>query len=131
MKDLSEEDLYDEKTAIAGLSLRQWMPKMSAKERAPVDQYHYPSQECSIKLRDTLYTLDGQKFGDIVAADLVARTIDVKKPIKLDNFHPSSVFAYSRFPTDDQSNSILRLADWIVAHFRGRRGECFSHFVFV
>ncbi len=115
LKGLSEEDLYDEKTAVAGLSLRQRMPKMSTKERAPIDQYHYPAQECSIKLRDTLYTLDGQKFGDIVAVDPVARTVDVKKPIKLDDFHPSSVFAHSRFPTDEQSNSILRLADWIVA----------------
>src|SRR5271165_4298426 len=116
MKDLSEEDLYDEKTAVAGLSLRQRMPKMSPKERAPIDQYHYPAQECSIKLRDTLYTLDEQKFGEVVAADPVARTIDVKKPIKLDSFHPPSVFAHSRFPTDEQSNSILRLADWIVAN---------------
>jgi uncharacterized protein len=116
MKDLSEEELYDEKTAVAGLSLRQRMPKMSPKERAPIDQYHYPAQECSIKLRDTLYTLDEQKFGDVVATDPVARTIDVKKPIKLDGFHPTSVFAHSRFPTDEQSESILRLADWIVAN---------------
>jgi predicted RecB family nuclease len=116
MKDLSEEDLYDEKTAIAGLSLRRRMPKMSPRERAPIDQYHYPSQESSIGRGDTLYTLDEQKFGDVVAADPVARTIDVKKPMKFDGFHPSCVFAHSRFPTDEQSNSILRLADWIVAN---------------
>ena len=116
MKDLSDEDLYDEKTAIAGLSLRRRMPKMSPRERAPIDQYHYPPQECSIGRGDTPYTLDEQKFGDVVAADPVARTIDVKKPIKLDGFHPSSVFAHSRFPTDEQSDSILRLADWIVAN---------------
>jgi hypothetical protein len=115
-EDMSEEDLYDEKTAVAGLSLRQRMPKRSPKERAPIDQYHYPAQECSIRLRDALYTLDEQKFGDLMAASPIARTIDVKKPIKLDGFHPSSVFAHSRFPTDEQSNSILRLADWIVTN---------------
>jgi uncharacterized protein len=60
--------------------------------------------------------LDEHKFGEVVAADPVARTINVKKPIKLDGFHPSSVFAHSRFPTDEQSNSILRLADWIVTN---------------
>jgi hypothetical protein len=96
MKDLSEEDLYDEKTAVTGLYLRQRMPKMSPKERAPIDQYHYPSQECSIRRGDTLYTLDEQKFGDVVAADPVARTVDVKKPIKLDGFHATAVFAHSR-----------------------------------
>ncbi len=116
MKDLSEEDLYDEKTAVAGLTHRQRMPKMSPKERAPIDQYHYPSQECAIRAGDTLYTLNEQKFGEVVGADPVARTIDVKKPMKLDGFHASSAFAHSRYPTKEQSESILRLADWIVAH---------------
>ena len=104
------------KTAVAGLSFRQRMPKMSPRERAPIDQYHYPSQECSIRPGDTLYTLDEQKFGDVVAADPLARTIDVKKPIKLDGFHPTCAFAHSRYPTEEQSESILRLADWIVAN---------------
>jgi predicted RecB family nuclease len=116
MKDLSEEELYEEKTAVAGLSFRQRMPKMSPRERAPIDQYHYPSQECSIRKGDTLYTLDEQKFGDVVAADPTARTFDVKKPLKLDTFHAHSVFAHSRYRTDEQSESILRLADWIVAN---------------
>jgi hypothetical protein len=116
MKNLSEEELYDEKTAVAGLSLRRRMPKMSAKERAPIDQYHYPPQECSIRAGDTLYTLDEQQFGEVVAADSAACTIDVKKPLKLDGLHATSVFAHSRYPTDKQSESILRIADWIVAN---------------
>jgi len=116
MKDLSEEDLYDEKSAVAGLSLRQRMPKMSPRERAPIDQYHYPSQECSIRKGDTLYTLDEEKFGEVVAADPIDRTFDVKKPLKLDGFHATSVFSHSRYRTDEQSESILRLADWIVVN---------------
>ncbi|MGA9508268.1 MAG: TM0106 family RecB-like putative nuclease [Candidatus Sulfotelmatobacter sp.] len=116
MKNLSEEELYDEKTAVAGLSFRQRMPKMSPRERSPIDQYHYPPQECSIRKGDTVYTLDEQKFGEVVAADSAACTFDVKKLIKLDGFHATSVFAYSRYPTDKQSESILRLADWIVAN---------------
>jgi uncharacterized protein len=116
MKDLPEEDLYDERTAVAGLSFRQRMPKMSPRERKPIDQYHYPAQECSVKRRDTLYTLDEQEFGEVVATDPTARTIDVKKPVKLDGFHPSSVFAHSRYRTHEQSESLLRLAGWIVAN---------------
>jgi predicted RecB family nuclease len=116
MKELPEEELYDEKTALAGLSLRQRMPKMSPKERSPIDQYEYPPQECSIGLRDTLYSLDEMKFGEVVAADPAARTIDVKKPMKLDGFHPTAVFAHSFFSTEEQARSILRVADWIVAN---------------
>jgi predicted RecB family nuclease len=116
MKEFSDEELLDEKTALAGLSFRQRMPKMSPRERAPIDQYDYPPQECSIRLRDKLFTLDENKFGDVVAADPLARTVDVKKLIKLDGLHPAAVFAYSHYGTEEQSGSILRLADWIVAN---------------
>jgi hypothetical protein len=116
MKELSDEELLDEKTALTGLSLRQRMPKNSPRERAPIDQYHYPPQECSIRPRDKLHTLDEQRFGEVVSMDPPARTIDVKKLIKLDGLHPRSVFAHSHYGTEEQSNSILRLADWIVAN---------------
>jgi predicted RecB family nuclease len=116
MKDLSEEELHEEKTAIAGLSHRQRMPKMSPRERAPIDQYAYPSQECSIGVKDTLYTQDEQKFGEVVAADPAAGTIDVKKPSKLDAFHPTAVFAHTFYSTEELTNSVIRIADWIVAN---------------
>ena len=51
-----------------------------------------------------------------MAADAAACTFDVKKPIKLDVVHATSVFAYSRYPTDKQSEAILRMAEWIVAN---------------
>jgi hypothetical protein len=116
MKDLSEADLYDEKSAVERLTFRARMPKMSPKERSPIDQYEYPPQECAVRQGDTLYTLDEQKFGDVVAADPAARTIDVKKPLKLDGFHAAYAFAHSRYPTKEQSESMLRLADWIVTN---------------
>jgi uncharacterized protein len=46
----------------------------------------------------------------------MGRTIDVKKTKKLDGFHPTALFAHSRFPTDEQAKSIFQLADWIVAN---------------
>jgi len=116
MRELPEEDLYDEKAAVVELSLRQRMPKATPRERAPVDRYSYPPQECAIREGDTLYTQDGEKFGDVVATDAAVGTIDVKKPIKLDGFHPTAAFAHSRYPTIEQSESILRCAEWIVAH---------------
>ena len=116
MKDLAEPDLYDHKSVLAGLSFTRRMPKMSPKERAPIDQYEYPPQECSIKLRDDIYTFDEQKFGQVVAADPVSRTVDIKKVMKLDAVHPRSVFAHAHYGTKEQANAILRVADWIVAN---------------
>jgi uncharacterized protein len=116
MKEFSEEELLDEKTALTGLTFTQRLPKSNPRARAPVDRYSYPPQECSIRRGDTLYTLDENSFGEVVAVDPQARTIDVKKLIKLDGLHPAAIFAYSHYGTEEQSNSILRLADWIVAN---------------
>jgi len=123
MKDFSEEELYDQKSAIAGLSFVGRMPKMSPKERAPIDQYQYPPQECSIKRRDKIFTFDEQKFGEVVGADPIARTVDIRKLMKLEAVHPRSVFAHSHYGTKEQANSILRVADWIVANGIGASGN--------
>jgi predicted RecB family nuclease len=116
MKDFAEEELYDQKSALAGLSFIARMVKRSPRERAPIDQYQYPPQECSIKLGDKIYTFDEQKFGEVIAGDPIARTVAIKKRMKLDAVHPRSVFAHSQYGTKEQSNSILRVADWIVAN---------------
>jgi uncharacterized protein len=123
MKELAEEDLYDERSALARLSFRERMPKMSPRERAPIDQYQYPPQECSIKTGDQLFTFDEQKFGEVVAADTIARTVDIKKLMKLDAVHPPAVFAHSHYGTREQTNSILRLAEWVVANGIDAPGE--------
>ena len=90
MKEYSEEELLDEKTVLVGLSFRRRMPKTSPRERAPIDQYHYPRQECSIREQNKLYTLDENRFGTVVSIDALAQTIDIKKLIKLDTLHPPS-----------------------------------------
>ena len=123
MKEFSDEELLDEKNALAGLSFIQRMPKSSPRERAPTDRYQYPPQESSIRVGDKLYTLDESKFGEVVSADPIAGTIDVKKLIKLDGLHPKAVFAHSHYGTEEQANSILRLAEWIVANGIDAPGE--------
>lgn len=72
---------------------------------------------------DKLYTLDTERFGEVVSMDSAARTIDVKKAMKLDGLHPRAVFAHKHYDTGEQSNSILRIADWIVANRMEGPGE--------
>jgi PIN like domain len=54
LREMPEEELYDEKAAVVGLAHQQRMPKANPKERAPVDRYTYPPQECAIREGDTL-----------------------------------------------------------------------------
>jgi len=123
MKDLSEEELYDDKTALAGLVFRQRLPKRKPKERTPIDRYEYPAQECSVKVDDKLYTLDERGFGGVMATDPVARTVDVKKRMDAAEVHPSAVFVHASYDIDEQRNSILRVADWVVAHGMDSDGD--------
>ena len=123
MKDLAEEDLYDHKEVLTELSLVGRMPKMKPKERSPIDQYRYPQQECSIKVGSPIFTFDAEPFGEVVAADPVARTVNIKKLIRHDGAHPRAVFAHKHYRTTEQTNSILRLAEWIVANGMDAPGD--------
>jgi uncharacterized protein len=123
MKDLAEDDLYDHKEVLTELTLVARMPKMKPKERSPIDRYKYPAQESSIKVGSKIFTFDEQSFGEVVAADPAERTVDIKKQIKHDGSHPRSVFAHKHYNTSEQTKSILRLADWIVANGMDIPGE--------
>jgi hypothetical protein len=49
------------------------------------DAYALPKS--GVRAGDTLFTLDEQRFGEVAAADPTARTLSVKKPIKLHGLH--------------------------------------------
>jgi predicted RecB family nuclease len=123
LRDLAEEELYDEKRALAGLVHVGRLPKTTKGEKTPVDRYRYPAQECSIKADDELRLTDGERFGKVIAVDADARTVDVKKPAKLDGTHPSACFAYRRVDIKEPSKAVLRLAEWIVANGMDAAGE--------
>jgi predicted RecB family nuclease len=57
-----------------------------------------------------------QKFGCVVAIDLAARTIDIKKTRKTAELHPAAVFAWDApINVDMHADSLLRLGDWVAA----------------
>jgi uncharacterized protein len=123
LTDLDEDDLYLERIAIAGMAFSVRLPKASLREKAPTDQYKYPPQECSIREGDTLFTQDGEGFGDVVAIDSLSGTVSVKKRLKVTALHPTCVFTHADFPTKEQSESILRLAESILKNGIDRPGE--------
>jgi predicted RecB family nuclease len=123
LTELNEDDLHLDRTAIAGMSFVVRLPKGSARERSATDQYSYPPQECSIHEGDTLYTQDGEKFGEVISIDPLAGTVAIKKVTAVTNFHPSCVFEHAEFPTSEQADAILRLGDWILKNGIDAPGE--------
>jgi AAA domain len=123
LADLNEDDLYMERTAIAGMSYVTRLPKASPRERSVTDQYNFTPQECSIDEGEELYTQDRNEFGKIVSIDPLAGTVAIKKNLAVTNFHPTCVFEHTVFDTRHQAEGILKLAEWILKNGIDQPGE--------
>ncbi len=91
--ELSDEELIDEPAAVAGLEFVERVGPVHRKKTGKptgsmIDRYRYPPQECEIRAGDELKTRDEKKFGDVVVADRVTRTLDVKKGKSVVDLHP-------------------------------------------
>lgn len=73
LRDLPDDDLYDEKSAIAGLihTARQF----EGRSRLPTDTYSYPDQETDVRGDDELHH-GGQKIGTVTATDPVPTPLE-------------------------------------------------------
>ncbi len=114
LRDLPEEDLFDERNAVAGLQfierVRLVLRKGSGKPTGSViDRYSYPPQE--IELKGALNLQTGNRFGDIEAHDRQARTLDVKKGPAMAETHPYSAFGLDVINIDVLQEAMIRLAE--------------------
>jgi len=113
LSDLREEDLLEEKDAVAGL---RFADRIGGTKKCPIDRYEYPLQETDVRDGDELHLPDGTDFGTVDAIDRRARTLDVKKRGLQAEIHPSALFAHSFVNTDVLADSLLRIADDVVEH---------------
>ena len=108
LRDLSDEDLFYEKSAIAGL---QWMQRMSMERKIPVDRYSFAPQETDVRKGELHYRRE--KIGTVEAVNLFDRTLDIRKMKRTADVHPSSVFSYDYVPSNELKESLFRLGTWI------------------
>jgi predicted RecB family nuclease len=113
LRDLSEDELLDEKAALAGLTL---VARVGGTKRSPIDRYQFPPQDADVRGGDSLHLPDGTDFGGVDAIDRVARTVDIKKRGAQADVHPSAVFAHSVVPSEVLAEALLRLGDDVVQH---------------
>ncbi len=115
LRELSDEELLDETAALSGL---EFVERLPARGRAPVDRYRFPAQETAIRDESELELpgVEGGSFGEVVAIDLIARTVDVRKNGRFADLHPTSVFAHKVVRTDVQAQSLMRLGAWVATH---------------
>jgi predicted RecB family nuclease len=108
---LPEEELLEEKEAIAGL---KFTGKSRQVKRSFVLTYTFPVQECEILPGESLVSLDGSKSGEVVAVDKVAGILEVKKGPSILGVHPTAVIKFSDISAGEKEDAIIRLAQWVV-----------------
>jgi uncharacterized protein len=118
LRDLPEEDLFDEPQAIADLAFVHRVDVKLRKSGKPtgsvVDRYRYPPQDMEIGIGDELKLKDGVSFGKVRDVDRAARTIDVGKGPKVAEHHPTSVFAHTHVSSEPLEDAIFDIATRIV-----------------
>ncbi len=113
LKDMADDDLVDEKAAIGGL---HFVERLGVERGIPTDRYSFDKQDTDVRAGDDLYA-KGDKIGEVMALDLAARTVDIKKTRKTSDIHPNAVYASDVGPsTAVLADSLLRLGDWIKDH---------------
>jgi predicted RecB family nuclease len=120
LKDMPDEDLLDEKAAVSGL---RFVERLSEIRKIPTDRYAFDKQETEVRRGDTVCA-KGDKIGEVVAIDVAARIIDIRKMKKTSDIHPGSVFVDGRGPKNDvMADALFRIGTWVAEHGMDAQGE--------
>ena len=113
LRDLTEEEMLEERGAIAGL---RFVERVGAVKRSVIDSYAYPPQEVGIQPGGKLKTslIDGGLFGVVVAVNPTIPQIHIKKGPSRAEIHPPTVFVHDRYDAGAQRDSLFRLATWVA-----------------
>ena len=119
LKDLTDEDLLDERCAVSGL---RWIERIGAQRNIPTDRYSFEKQETDLRAGDKVCER-GERVGEVLAIDIVARTIDIKKTRKTGEIHPTSVFVdATALNSDVLADALFRLGAWVNSNGVDDRG---------
>jgi predicted RecB family nuclease len=111
LAELDEEDLLEERAGLAGL---KFVERVLVERNIPVDRYSFAKQETEARGEKDLY-YKGEKFGSVVAVDVVGRTIDVKKTRRTAEMHPTAVYAWERpFDVKEHAEALYRVGAWVA-----------------
>ena len=119
LKDLSGEELLDEKAAIGRLQFVGTVEQ--SKQGIPIDRYTFEAQDTDIRADANLHNVGGDKIGTAVAVSPEDRTIDIKKSKATAGIHPEAVYSHKIIGTEEQAASLFRLGEYVADH--GMEGD--------
>ena len=110
---LADEDLFEEKAALAGLTFVGTVEAVG-KARTPIHRYRFPPQETAFRGEESLHRQGGEKLGTVAAISLEDRTLDIKKRKDTTDVHPTAVFAHNVIGTKVLAESLARIGDFVA-----------------
>ena len=116
---LTSDELEDERASISGLVLVGTVDQ--SKTGIPTHRYRFPQQDTDLRGEEDLRAAGGEKLGTAVAVSTEDRTIDIKKTKATADVHPPAVYAHTIFRTNEQSDSLFRLGEYVAAN--GMEGD--------
>jgi predicted RecB family nuclease len=111
--DLTEEQLLEERAALAGL---QFVERVATPKRSVVDRYVFPPQECEIREGDSLRDSDGKRFAKVEAIDVATRCIQLRKGPSVAAEHRSALFRHDDIDHKVKREALMRLGQWVADH---------------
>jgi len=120
LRELAPGELLEEREAVAGLEFVGDLPS-AGRGQASVHRYRFPAQEAALEPGDRVRAgaiddPDGRAFGEVVAIDLTAGTIGVRKTKRTKDMHPSAVFREQVISAAPLEASLLALGRHVHAH---------------
>jgi predicted RecB family nuclease len=141
LQELDDNELLEERAGLSGL---QFLECLGVENKIPIDRYSFDKQDTEVRAGRDVYSripaneasspeksaagkpsgkaVSGksaeekrrQRVGCVVAIDLGARTIDIKKTRKTAELHPPAVFAWdSPVNCDVHADALRRLGAWV------------------
>ena len=122
LRDLADEELFEESQAIAGLehvARLQIEHFKNGKIKSVIDRYRFPLQETEIHRGSRLRVPGGKPIGDAVDLDRAGCAVDIQKGRNTAEVHPTAVYQSEVIGTDVQQKALFRFAEAAVDESSG------------
>jgi len=93
MRELTPDEMFFEKAALAGLELVEEIPP-TGRGKLPTHRYKYPEQEFSISAGDRLWNNQGETVGSVTDIDAKTLCVEIKRTEATMHEQPTLVFAF-------------------------------------
>jgi uncharacterized protein len=112
LRTLSEEELLDEKSAIARL---QYVGVVGKDKRSPVHEFRFPAQEVALHEGEEVHDTEGARVGTIVHLDLGSGCVRVKRSKPFEELPSTAFEATDDYESEGFQQALLEFGERLLA----------------